>query len=76
MYRVRSALARVEGVWEVGFDLANDSVFVSYDARLGEPADVSPRLIAALEGAGYRPAWLKAEAWPPGIDAGVVARPR
>ena len=33
--KVRYALADIASVYELGFDLSNESIFVSYDASLG-----------------------------------------
>lgn len=69
--RVRTALADVPAVYELGFDLANESVFVSYDAALGAPEDVTRPMLAAIKSAGYDP-WLAKETWPD--DAQAVAQ--
>src|SRR5687768_9479862 len=38
--KVRYALADDPHVYELGFDLATESIFVSYDASLGQPKQV------------------------------------
>ena len=62
--KVRTALAEVPAVYELGFDVSNESIFVSYDAALGTPKEVTKPMIAAVKGAGFDP-WLAKESWPP-----------
>jgi len=71
--KVRYALADVTSVYELGFDTANESIFVSYDAALGEPKVVTKPMLAAIKKAGFDP-WLSKESWPPGAEAQVVLR--
>jgi copper chaperone CopZ len=71
--KVRTALAEVPAVYELGFDLSNESIFVSYDASLGTPKDVTKPMIAAIKSAGFDP-WLAKETWPDGAEAQVVTR--
>ncbi len=71
--RVRHALAGVSSVYELGFDLSTESIFVSYDASLGPAKQVTKPMIAAIKGAGFDP-WLAKESWPDGVDAQVIAR--
>lgn len=61
--KVRTALADVPAVYELGFDLSKESVFVSYDATLGSAKQVTRPMIAAIKGAGFDP-WLAKESWP------------
>lgn len=61
--KVRTALADVPSVYELGFDLSKESVFVSYDATLGPAKQVTRPMIAAIKGAGFDP-WLAKESWP------------
>ena len=62
--KVRTALAEVPTVYELGFDVSNESIFISYDAALGTPKDVTKPMIAAVKSAGFDP-WLAKESWPP-----------
>jgi hypothetical protein len=71
--KVRTALAEVASVYELGFDLSTESIFVSYDASLGTAKDVTRPMIAAIKGAGFDP-WLAKESWPDGVKAQVIAR--
>jgi len=71
--QVRHALADVTGVYELGFDLSTESIFVSYDASLGPAKQVTRPMIAAIKRAGFDP-WLAKESWPDGATAQVVAR--
>jgi copper chaperone CopZ len=68
--RVEQALARIDAVYQVGFDLPTDSIYVAYEPTLESPGP----LLAAIEQAGFEPAWVKAEAWPAGASATVVRR--
>ena len=61
--KVRTALAELPAVYELGFDVSNESIFVSYDATLGSPKDVTKPMIVAIKGAGFDP-WLAKESWP------------
>jgi hypothetical protein len=71
--RVRYALADVKQVYELGFDPANESIFVSYDATLGTPKEVTKPMLVAIKNAGFDP-WLAKESWPADAKAQVVAR--
>jgi hypothetical protein len=71
--KVRYALADIPAVYELGFDLSKESVFVSYDKKLGEAKTVTAPMIAAIKGAGFDP-WLAKESWPDGAKADVVLR--
>ena len=63
---VRYALADNPNVYELGFDVANEAIFVSYDASLGKPKDVTkPMLVAIKTKTGFDP-WLSKESWPDG----------
>jgi len=61
--KVRYALADNHAVYELGFDPANESIFVSYDRSLGTPKDVTKPMLKAIKGAGFDP-WLAKEEWP------------
>ncbi|NVB82850.1 MAG: hypothetical protein HOV81_31015, partial [Kofleriaceae bacterium] len=61
--RVRYALADNKAVYELGFDTANESIFVSYDKTLGSAKDVTKPMLNAIKEAGYDP-WLAKESWP------------
>jgi hypothetical protein len=71
--KVRYALADIPQVYELGFDLAKESIFISYDAKLGPAKQVTVPMIAAIKSAGFDP-WLAKETWPDGADAHVVMR--
>lgn len=71
--KVRYALADIPAVYELGFDVSNESIFVSYDAALGTPKDVTKPMLVAIKGAGFDP-WLARDSWPDGAKADVVAR--
>jgi len=71
--KVRTALADVPAVYELGFDVSNESIFVSYDASLGAPKEVTKPMLVAIKGAGFDP-WLAKESWPDGAEAQVVTR--
>ena len=67
--KVRYALADNPNVYELGFDVANESIFVSYDASLGTPKQVTkPMLVAIKTKTGFDP-WLAKESWPEGASA-------
>lgn len=62
--KVRYALADNPDVYELGFDLSTEAIFVSYDASLGTPKDVTKPMLAAIkEKAGFDP-WLSKASWP------------
>ncbi|MEO8551308.1 MAG: heavy-metal-associated domain-containing protein [Kofleriaceae bacterium] len=71
--RVRYALADLKQVYELGFDPANESIFVSYDAALGAPKEVTKPMLVAIKNAGFDP-WLAKESWPADAKTQVVAR--
>jgi hypothetical protein len=71
--RVRYALADLKQIYELGFDPANESIFVSYDATLGPAKQVTRPMIVAIKEAGFDP-WLAKETWP--ADAKVQIVPR
>ena len=61
--KVRYALADNANVYELGFDTANESIFVSYDKSLGTPKDITKPMLKAIKDAGFDP-WLAKETWP------------
>jgi hypothetical protein len=62
--KVRYALADDPNVYELGFDVSNEAIFVSYDASLGTPKEVTKPMLAAIKTkAGFDP-WLSKESWP------------
>ena len=69
--KVRTALANVPAVYELGFDVSTDSIFVSYDSSLGTAKDVTKPMLVAIKGAGFDP-WLSKESWPDTADVAVV----
>jgi hypothetical protein len=69
--KVRTALASIPAVYELGFDISTESIFVSYDTSLGTPKEVTKPMIVAIKGAGFDP-WLAKESWPDGAEAAVV----
>jgi len=71
--KVRTALAEVPAVYELGFDVSNEAIFVSYDASLGSAKDVTKPMIAAIKGAGFDP-WLSKAEWPADAKTQVVLR--
>ncbi len=71
--KVRMALADLPAVYELGFDVANESIFVSYDASLGTAKDVTKPMLVAIKSAGFDP-WLAKETWPDGASVQVVPR--
>ncbi len=71
--KVRYALADVKSVYELGFDVANEAIFVSYDATLGPAKDVTRPMLTAIKTAGFDP-WLSKEEWPADATAQVVLR--
>lgn len=71
--RVRYALADMSAVYELGFDLDHEAIFISYDATLGTPKDVTRPMVAAIKQAGFDP-WLAREDWPADAKAQVVTR--
>jgi len=73
--RVRYALTALPSVYELGFDLDHESVFVSYDATLGPAKEVTRPMLAAIKSVGYDP-WLAKESWPADANVQVITRPR
>ena len=71
--KVRYALADITAVYELGFDLSTESIFISYDASLGTPEDVTKPMIAAIKQAGFDP-WLSPKPWPADAKVQVVLR--
>jgi hypothetical protein len=71
--RVRYALAGIQDIYELGFDLPNESIFVSYDASLGPAKQVTKPMLAAIKNAGFDP-WLAKESWPADAQAQVLWR--
>jgi hypothetical protein len=71
--RVRYALADIKTVYELGFDLPNESIFVSFDASLGPAKQVTKPMLVAIKQAGFDP-WLAKETWPADATAQVVPR--
>ncbi len=71
--RVRYALHDEPAVYELGFDLDHEAIFVSYDAALGPAKQVTKPLVDDIRRAGFDP-WLAAESWPDDAKAQVVAR--
>ncbi len=71
--KVRYALADITAVYELGFDVSTESIFVSYDKALGSPKDVTKPMLAAIKGAGFDP-WLAKDAWPADAKVQVVLR--
>jgi hypothetical protein len=69
--KVRYALADVPQVYELGFDVSTESIFVSYDATLGPAKQVTRPMIAATVG---RVRSAAMEAWPDGASVQVVTR--
>jgi len=70
--KVRTALASVPAVYELGFDVSTESIFVSYDASLGPAKVVTKPMLVAIKSAGFDP-WLAKEAWPETASVQVVA---
>jgi hypothetical protein len=71
--KVRYALADIHAVYELGFDLSTESIFVSYDAALGPAKQVTRPMLAAIKQAGFDP-WLARETWPGDAKTQVVPR--
>jgi hypothetical protein len=71
--RVRYALAEVPAIYELGFDLTKESIFVSYDSTLGPAKQVTKPMLVAIRNAGFDP-WLAKESWPSDAKADVVPR--
>jgi hypothetical protein len=71
--KVRYALADNTAVYELGFDVSKESIFVSYDAALGTPKDVTKPMLVAIKQQGFDP-WLAKESWPEDANVQVVMR--
>lgn len=71
--RVRYALQDLKDVYELGFDVSTESIFVSYDASLGPAKQVTRPMLAAIRRAGFDP-WLAKETWPADAQAQVLWR--
>jgi hypothetical protein len=71
--KVRYALAEQPAVYELGFDVATESIFISYDSKLGAPKDVTRPMVAAIKSAGFDP-WLAKQSWPADAKVQVVHR--
>lgn len=69
--RVSYALANIPEIYELGFDLSHEAIFVSYDASLGPAKQVTKPMLAAIKHAGFDP-WLAKEEWPDDAKARVV----
>jgi copper chaperone CopZ len=69
--KVRTALADMPAVYELGFDVSTESIFVSYDTTLGDAKTVTKPMLVAIKEAGFDP-WLAKEAWP--ADAAKVVQ--
>jgi copper chaperone CopZ len=71
--KVRYALADVPQVYELGFDVSTESIFISFDSKLG-PADKATKpMVAAIKTAGFDP-WLAKQSWPADAKVQVVHR--
>ena len=68
---MRSALATLDAVYQVGVDIDTESIFVGYDAALGAPEAAAVPMVAALKRAGFDP-WFKKAGWPAGTTADVL----
>jgi hypothetical protein len=71
--KVRYALADIPAVYELGFDVSTEAIFISYDKSLGTPKDVTKPMLTAIKGAGFDP-WLSKAEWPADAKAQVVLR--
>lgn len=72
--RVRTALSNMPQIYQLGFDLTKESIFVSFDTSLGTAKEVTTPMLAAIKAAGFDP-WLAKEAWPPEADAAIAVVP-
>jgi hypothetical protein len=71
--KVRYALADLPQVYELGFDVSTESIFISFDSSLG-PADKATKpMVAAIKSAGFDP-WLAKQSWPATAKVQVVHR--
>ena len=71
--KVRYALQDMPQVYELGFDVSKENIFISYDSSLGTPKQVTKPMLAAIKSAGFDP-WLAKESWPDGAQVQVVMR--
>ncbi|MEO8705722.1 MAG: hypothetical protein ABI867_37165 [Kofleriaceae bacterium] len=71
--KVRYALADIPAVYELGFDVATESIFISYDTALGTAKQVTKPMLVAIRSAGFDP-WLAKESWPAAAPVQVVPR--
>jgi hypothetical protein len=71
--KVRYALADLPAVYELGFDVSTESIFISYDSKLGDPKAVTRPMVAAIKSAGFDP-WLAKQSWPADAKVQVVHR--
>lgn len=71
--RVRYALQSNKDVYELGFDLPNEAIFVSYDAALGPAKQVTKPMLASIRQAGFDP-WLAKQTWPDDAHVQVLWR--
>ena len=71
--KVRTALADVPAVYELGFDVSTESVFISYDAALGPAKQVTKPVLVAIKSQGFDP-WLAKETWPDGAEVQIIKR--
>jgi hypothetical protein len=68
---VRSALATIDAVYQVGVEVDTESIFIGYDAAFGAPEEAAKPMLAALKRAGFDP-WFKKAGWPAGTTAEVL----
>jgi copper chaperone CopZ len=71
--KVRYALQDMPAVYELGFDVSKEAIFISYDSSLGAPKQVTKPMLAAIKTAGFDP-WLAKESWPTDAKVQVVMR--
>ena len=71
--KVRYALQDMPAVYELGFDVSKEAIFVSYDSSLGGPLEVTKPMLAAIKSAGFDP-WLSKQTWPADAKVQVVMR--
>lgn len=71
--KVRYALADLPQVYELGFDVSKEAIYISFDRSLGEAKQVTKPMITAIKQAGFDP-WLAKESWPKGASVQVVMR--
>ena len=71
--KVRYALQDMPAVYELGFDVSKENIFISFDSTLGAPKQVTKPMLAAIKSAGFDP-WLAKESWPADAQVQVVMR--